>query len=610
MKQFLLSLSLTLVVSASSIAQTIDFQTLGAFDAQGVPSYLVPSDAIGADLLSDIDKAFPERQPVPAVHPEYIQAKNETNILLHKEANVWVTLVQEVAGYTNAFGFYTYPLANPPRNASEIQRHTIAFPNVSLSGSGGGLSSGNKVLLGKFPANTGIGWFIVAGAFKEGRITQGKYILYSEPAFNPEPDASLKSHTVLLNDARRNKVILGFEDIRRDQGSDQDFNDLLFYITADPYSAIKTDSLLNLDGSPSSTATVINNTTNNNTVNNNTNNTTNNNTVNVSNTAVNNTVSSNTHANTNSNNNNGNSNSNNNTTIVNNTTIINNNHGNNNSNTNNASGTSGNGNASNTGQTSGNNGTAGNTQGNAGQNNGNNTNNNNSQPAFTSCSRNGMPAVNFENLRSTIKAQRVESNKPTVIKQAVSSYYVTVSQVKEMLRLISVEQYRLDMAKYLYDRTCDQANYFEVNALLNAGRVRDLEEYLKKKRGNNSSYNEQNDHQNTSISTEVTVNNNSYSCRNGSMSERDFDDLQSMVRKVSFSDSKQNVIKEAIPGHCISAMQVKQLLTLFSFEADKLAVAKYLYPYTSDKQNYFKVNEAFSFSTTVDELKEYIRDER
>lgn len=605
MKRLLFAFSLVLGVSALSFAQPIDFQYLGAFDAQGVPAYLVPtSDAIVADLLADIDKALPERQPVAAVHPEYIQAKNETNIKLYKEASVWITLVNEMAGYTNALGFYTYPLSSPPRNAGEIQKHTILFPNVSLSGSGGGLSSGNKVLLGKFPANTGIGWFLVADAFKEGKVTAGKYILYSEATFNPEPEASLKSHAVLLNDAKRNKVILGFEDVRRDQGSDQDFNDLLFYITADPYSAIQTESLLSLDGSPSGAATAAS-ITNNNTVNNNTISTTNNNTVNVSNTAVNNTV--NTNAATNSNNNNGNSNSNNTTTIVNNTTIINNNNGNNNSNTNNASGNSGNGNAASTGQHNGSNGNGGNAQGN-GQNNSNN-NNTTSQAAFTSCSKNGMPAVNFENLRSTIKAQRVESNKPTVIRQAVSSYNVTVSQVKEMLRLISVEQYRLDMAKYLYDRTCDQANYFEVNALLNSGRVRDLEEYLKKKRGNNQSYNDQTYNQTTTVTNEVSVNNNTSSCSNGSMSDGDFDDLQSMVRKVSFSDSKQNIIKEAIPGHCISAVQVKQLLTLFSFEADKLAVAKYLYRYTSDKQNYFKVNEAFSFSSTVDELKKYIREQ-
>lgn len=601
MKQFLFALSLAFIAS-TSFAQSIDFQYLGSFDAQGLPAYLVPaSDVVGADLLSDIAKALPESQPVPAVHPQYIQSANETDIKLYKEASVWVTFVSEVAGYTNAFGFYTYPLSNPPRSAGEIQKHTIVFPNVSLSGSGGGLSSGNKVLLGKFPANTGIGWLIAADGFKEGKVTAGKYILYAEPAFNPEPEAGLKSHTVLLNDAKRNKVILGFEDVRRDQGSDQDFNDLLFYITADPYTAIKTDSLLNLDGSSNASATVTNNITNNNTVNNTINKTTNN-TVNISNTAVNNTV--NTNANSNSNNNNGNSNSNNTTTIVNNTTIINNNNGNNNSNTNNASGTGGNGNATNTGQISGNNGNAGNGQSN-GQNGGGS--NGNAQPAFTSCSRNGIPSANFENLRATIKAQRVESNKPTVIKQAVNSYMVTVSQVKEMLRLISVEQYRLDMAKYLYDYTCDQANYFEVNGLLNSGRVRDLEEYLKKKRGNSQpsgqTYNQE---QNTSSAQEHSGNRTSRSCVNGSMSERDFDDLESLVKSTSFSDSKQNVIKEAVPGHCISAVQVKQLMGLFSFEADKLALAKYLYAYTSDQQNYFKVNEAFSFSSSIDELKKYI----
>jgi hypothetical protein len=44
----------------------------------------------------------------------------------------------------------------------------------------------------------------------------------------------------------------------------------------------------------------------------------------------------------------------------------------------------------------------------------------------------------------------------------------------------------------------------------------------------------------------------------------------------------------------------------FSFEGNKLKLTKYCYDYTTDKNNYFKVNEGFSFDTPVDTLNDYI----
>jgi choice-of-anchor A domain-containing protein/uncharacterized repeat protein (TIGR01451 family) len=49
---------------------------------------------------------------------------------------------------------------------------------------------------------------------------------------------------VLLNDVLSSRIILGFEDIRRDNGScDNDFNDVLFSVTANPRSSIDTTGL-------------------------------------------------------------------------------------------------------------------------------------------------------------------------------------------------------------------------------------------------------------------------------------------------------------------------------------------------------------------------------
>jgi hypothetical protein len=320
--------------------------------------------------------------------------------------------------------------------------------------------------------------------------------------------------------------------------------------------------------------------------------------------------------------------------INNNTTVINktgggggrggnNNNTNVNNNTNNNGGRGGNGNGNNNGGNgNNNNGGTGNNNGGTG---GNNNNNSTVNSSVTVCNRDGFAISNFNTLKATIKTQSVESNKPMVIKQAVKNKRVTVSQVKEIIKLIVVEQYKLDMAKYLFDFTCDKSNYYELNALLNPSRARELDAYLKNKDKSddnvtsvNTSVTNSNNNTNTQNynNTNTNVDNTNYTssgnilCDNGRMPYEEFDDIKSSINSKSFSDTKITVLKEAMPSRCINSIQVKELVGLFSFEADKLTVAKYLYRFTTDKQNYYKVNDAFSFSSTIDELKEHIKGSR
>ena len=156
--------------------------------------------------------------------------------------------------------FYTYDSSNPPATAPSAEEITIIFPNVSALGSGGGLQTGDKVKIGNFSAGTGIGWVLLANGWNpwSSTVTSGYWQLYSNPDYNPEADSTLRHHNVLLCDTANELIILGFEDIRRDYGScDNDFNDAIFYVSANPFSAI---SLTNVaDVSSATNVTSANN---------------------------------------------------------------------------------------------------------------------------------------------------------------------------------------------------------------------------------------------------------------------------------------------------------------------------------------------------------------
>lgn len=222
------------------------FSFLGTYNNQGVPDYLeIVPDAIDQDFLNDVNASLPEQQPVPTNNPEYLANGNQINTLLLEPSDVWVTFVHEGAGYKNVLGFYSYPADSPPTTVAEIDSITIVFPNVSYSGSGGGLNSGDKVNIGHFPANTEIGWVLLANAWN-GSVTNGYHQVYSESAFNPESDPLLQQHVVLLYDTARDLTVLGFEDLRRDGNCDNDFNDAIFYVTSNPATAIEYENVVPL----------------------------------------------------------------------------------------------------------------------------------------------------------------------------------------------------------------------------------------------------------------------------------------------------------------------------------------------------------------------------
>ena len=223
---------------------------LGTYNNQGIPNYLATNDVITGNLLYDVNTWLPEKKNVPTYNPQYLATSNETNVILNEAADVWVTFVAEGAGFMNVLGFYTYNKNNPVTNVNQIDSITIIFPNASVSGGGGGLNMGNRVKIGTFPANTGIGWVLFANGWTGSSINANGIKYYSDPELNPEVIASKKQHTVLLHDASRGLYLCGFEDMGRNSvsNSDDDFNDLVFYVKSNPITAISQNNVVQTSG--------------------------------------------------------------------------------------------------------------------------------------------------------------------------------------------------------------------------------------------------------------------------------------------------------------------------------------------------------------------------
>lgn len=216
-----------------------NFSYLGTFNSNGVPNYLAGTEVVSASFLADINATFPEYQPVPTYHPQYLASGNETNTVLTEPAEVWVVFVHEGAGWKNSLGFYTYPSGSPPATPADIQNITILFPNLSFPY----LASGMKVKLGEFPAGTEIGWVLMANGWVNGNVTTGTHMIYSDSELNPATDPAKKQQFVQVYDPGRDIVLLGIEDIKRQTGGDNDFNDAMFYVLSNPIVAVQTNNM-------------------------------------------------------------------------------------------------------------------------------------------------------------------------------------------------------------------------------------------------------------------------------------------------------------------------------------------------------------------------------
>lgn len=222
---------------------------LGTFNSQGVPNYLESTnDYISSSFLSKLNASLPESHPVPTYHPDYLDTNKLTDLIINQLSDVWVTFVHEGAGYKNVLCYYAYNKNNPPQSTNDIDSLTVIFPNVSYSGSGGGLSSGNKVKIGRFGADTIIGFALIANGYYGSGFSAGAGTYYSDMHLNPENTTAKRQHHVLLFDSDNDRMLFAFEDLNRQSGgSDDDFNDAVFYATTNPVNAYQTSNVNAMD---------------------------------------------------------------------------------------------------------------------------------------------------------------------------------------------------------------------------------------------------------------------------------------------------------------------------------------------------------------------------
>lgn len=91
------------------------------------------------------------------------------------------------------------------------------------------------------------------------------------------------------------------------------------------------------------------------------------------------------------------------------------------------------------------------------------------------------------------------------------------------------------------------------------------------------------------------------------MNDNEFRNVIASIRKEWLESNKFKSASQIVKTNNLSSAQVEQLVLLFSFENNKLQLAKEAYANTVDKHNYDMLMDVFSYNSSKEELKRYIR---
>jgi hypothetical protein len=88
---------------------------------------------------------------------------------------------------------------------------------------------------------------------------------------------------------------------------------------------------------------------------------------------------------------------------------------------------------------------------------------------------------------------------------------------------------------------------------------------------------------------------------------REMDEIIAVLKEESFESTRVSSAQQIIKlKKCFRTEQIIRILNCFSYESSKQDLAKYAFPYVTDKSNYYKVKDVFEFSSSKEDLDEFL----
>lgn len=191
----------------------------------------------------------------------------------------------------------------------------------------------------------------------------------------------------------------------------------------------------------------------------------------------------------------------------------------------------------------------------------------------------------FMPMAERVYKERSEYRKLMVASGIVNSQCLLTAQAMKIASLLKTEDEKMTFLKRAYTKVYDPDNYrYAAQLFTSESKKKEIASMV----GGN-----------IDIVKEEPV------CE---VSANEFQGIKNQVKNESFNNTKVNLTKQILRSKkCFTTNQIIDLLTLFSYSNSKLDIAKYAYDFTTDKQNYFKVANSFSFDSDKEEFLKFLK---
>ena len=229
----------------------------------------------------------------------------------------------------------------------------------------------------------------------------------------------------------------------------------------------------------------------------------------------------------------------------------------------------------------------------------------------------------FRQLLQSVRGVRNQVTKITQSERLMQEHCLTSRQIKSLLDEIMSVNDRMALAQTGWHWVYDPENYhFTFDAFLSSSRARELQAYMdaharggqvapppgRRSPGRTEPSRRPPERRQpppppTSL---VPGYNGPIGCPGPLMNSGQFQNALRSVQDRSFADEQKTVMRQVLRNNCVSVAQVTQMLNAFSFEDDKLEMAKFAFQSTHDIGNFYQLNNAFKFSSSTEKLEAFL----
>ena len=85
-----------------------------------------------------------------------------------------------------------------------------------------------------------------------------------------------------------------------------------------------------------------------------------------------------------------------------------------------------------------------------------------------------------------------------------------------------------------------------------------------------------------------------------------FAGIRQSVASKTWDESRITIAKQVIGSNCLLSSQVRDLMSVMEWEESRLDIAKFAYGFTYDIGNYYKLNDAYEWEQSIQDLNAHI----